>query len=295
MLLIFGLAGGWTGLSADPITMVQRHDFWVSKARLLEGIASTQLDVALDEPFRALHNRVPEFCEWAFQWRTSYRLLRTGVFALVTWSFSDAPSSGFLMAPMTAWRDKIAEQFIALVITPAGGEELLTLTYRRWRREFNQMVTSVVIETRQNLALLEGRPPPAAPSPLPFDELSQMEDFLTAREASIAPIEVRIVRPLVARLVLRPPIAVAVASVSESLGASGNLSIFTNPTGWAVTLVSFFGVDYLLNRLDATLRQETLATQINQGLDRVREGVRERWLKVAREDVQRYLAEIEKP
>ncbi|CAK0778002.1 hypothetical protein CCP4SC76_6530002 [Gammaproteobacteria bacterium] len=294
-ILVLGPAGWWRTLSATPqATEVQRHELWTSKVRLLEGIASAQLDAALDEPFRAFHARVPDFCEWAFQWRTSYRLIREGLLALVAWPFTRA-SSGLLAAPMSAWQAKISEQFDTLVVTPAGGDELLSLTYRRWRKELDQAVTSVVQETRQNLALMEGHPLPATPSPLVFREAYRALDFGNARESTLTPIEMSLVRPLVTRLTLRPPIAVAVASASESLGASGNLSILTNPAGWTVTLISFLGIDYLLNRLDANLRQEVLTAQIHQDLDRVKEGVRIQWLKVAKEDIQHYLAEAEKP
>ena len=261
-------------------------------ARRLAATAAGQLDALLPPLFEDYHARLGDFAAWAFQWRTSYRLLRNGAFTLATLPLADPPRAGRLGATWDAW---IATRFEELVLDPAGGLPALHRLHQRWRREWQTALAAMVADTGRTTALLQGRiMPRPAWTAAGFDSPSwNAEPPLTqlAEDVSGA-LKVRALRPLVTRLTLRAPIAAAVTAAGERLGALGgfgDLGLLGRAGQLVPTVAAFLGIDYLLSRIDAAIHQEALEEELHRGLEARQAALRTAWLAAAQAEIEEHL------
>lgn len=293
---------GWAGMPAAPVPAassasppVLQPDALIARdRRLLNDLAAGLLDVRLQPLFEAYHAGVPEFAAWAYRWRTSYTLLRQGVVELARRPFAGAEDE----RPVgEVWAELIAARFDELVVQPAGGVEALRELEARWLEELEPRMAAVLAETAQTYQLLQGdvaRPPDATVAPLAMVPVLPLFEDLSA---TTDPVTRRVVRPLLARLTLRPSVAAGVSMVGERIG--GNVSwlaeypMIGSVTGQFSTVGAFLGLDYLLNRADAALNEEALAADLHRVVDSAHAAMRAEWLEAARAGIEQRLAPLQ--
>lgn len=247
--------------------------------QILINKAAGRLDGVLDPLFTIYHKRVPDFAAWAFQWRTSYTLLRRGVLTTLSLPFTDAPKLQHLGA---AWDELIAEKFDELVLRPAGGDFSLRSARSRWEVEVSADTKAMITNVFLTVALLQGQDLALwAWQPISIENTSTQQDaeaLTKAIGAVTTPIKIHAVRPLLTRLTLRPPIAATVTVVGEFASSYGDFGFLGTITGFAATVAGFLSVDYLISRVDAAISQQDLELEIHRALDAEHERLRQDWL-----------------
>lgn len=288
-LLGLGLAAASTTV---PFIITQplaaRHQALLERdAKLIDGIAAQRLDEILDPLFSAYQQRLPDFVAWAFQWRTSYALLRRGVMNALSSPFTDPEQSRTLDG---AWDDMISAQFTALVLQPEGGEIALRQAHDRWLRALRPTLDAVITDTLLTAAMLRGKEL-ASPLPGPFVESAPPLDtrWMAAIGDASDPIKKRVARPLLTRLTIRPPVAAAVTTAGEAIGGAGELALLGSLSGMVMTITGFLSIDYMLSRADAAIHQRALVDELGRVLDSEREILRRVWLDHLHVEVDRHL------
>jgi hypothetical protein len=303
-MLLFGLLRGFgEGVSlassripiSVPADLVARNQALLERdAELLASMAAGRLDAILDPMFADYHRHVPDFAAWAFQWRTSYALLRRGVVTAITLPFADPPR---LQRFGEAWDELIAAKFDELVLRPEGGITGLRGARNRWESEIQPILDAVVTDALLTAALLRGQDPsPRTWKPVVANETTNNEaiPLLAAIGAASHPIKVHAVRPLLTRLTIRPPVAAAVTAAGEALSSYGNLAFLGSVSGLVATVGGFLSIDYLISRADAAIHQQALEVEIHRVLDTEHEDLRQSWLVAIQPDIDIHLARARK-
>ena|GEM_PF-3060517 len=257
---------------------------------LLAATAAERLDAVLDPLFADFHSRVPDFGEWAFGWRTGYRLLREGMLTAITLPFVKSPR---LERIDSAWDESIATKFDELVLRPAGGIPALRSAHERWLAEMRPTVDAVVTDTLHTVALLHGQmlsSPLAEESEesLPTTEEVPIIDKVTT---TTGPIKARAARPLLARLAIRPPVAAAVTAAGEAIGNQGETLLGSASTLGAI-VVTFLSIDYMLSQTDASIHRAGLEAEVNRVLEEEHQSLRKTWLAEEQVRIDARLARI---
>ena len=92
-------------------------------------------------------------------------------------------------------------------------------------------------------------------------------------------------RPLLTRIILRPPIAATVTVAGEYISGYGDFGFFGTITGFAATIAGFLSVDYLISRVDAAISQQHLEIEVHRALDQEHERLRQEWLNHVEENI----------
>jgi hypothetical protein len=291
--------GGTQGASPDPMAAARgealgavRQDL-KSQARillqqdrqLLAAVAAGHLDAALNPLFTAYHRHVPEFAAWAYQWRTSYALLRRGVVAAIALPFMDSPSAARFGESLD---ELIAAKFDELVLRPEGGGAALRRARLHWEADVRHIANAVINDTLLTVAMLQGRELP--PQSLESTSATRNSDvgeasLLSALGAITGPVKTQAVRPLLTRLTIRPPVAAAVTAAGEALGGVTDLAMVTSVGGMAATVAGFLSIDYLISRADAVVHQADLEQAVNDALDTQQEHLRRVWLATMQAEI----------
>jgi len=302
-VLLLGLLrdiGGGVSLASSgvpagvPEELVARSQALLERnAQLLTSIVAGRLDAILDPMFAAYHQHVPDFAAWAFQWRTSYSLLRRGVLTAITLPFADPPR---MQRFGEAWDDLIAAKFDELVLRPEGGGAGLRGARNRWEIEVHPILSSMVTDTLLTVALLRGQDPLPRTWEPTIGKATKDETvpLLVAIGAVTSPIKVHAVRPLLTRLTIRPPVAAAVTAVGETLSGYGNLALLGSVSGLVATVGGFLSIDYLISRADAAVHQQDLEVEIHRVLDTEHENLRQSWIAAMQPDIDAHLAQAHK-
>jgi hypothetical protein len=265
----------------------QRQRQIESDSRQLRAYAERSLDEALDPIFARFEERVPAFGEWAFRWRTSYLLLREGARSSALWAL-DSESKSFADTVRGDWDQFITSHFENIVLKPAGGQVLLREAYRRWWERLASATFEAASENiltislyRGNLAGIDGS---AAALP---DDPSLNRDFRPMGPAA-EKLEMRMARPVAARLAVRPPVAAAAAAFGEAV--SGVSGVIISGGSMVVTIGTVLGVDYLLNRADEKLSRDDFEADIRSAISQAKADIRARWLNLAEAEIKRRMA-----
>lgn len=258
--------------------------------KLLVNLAAERLDQAMEPLFADFQQRVPEFADWAFRWRTSYALLRSAAVTTATKPFAGGGSPALGLG----WEDLIFAKFDELILLPAGGLPALNLAHDRWRAGVRSTLDEVAGDTLRTLALLSGRVPPPLPEEVAAAPAAPGAASALAgiRAVTEYPIKIRVARPLVTRLTIRPPVAALVTAAGEVITGGGELALLGGMTSFAVTLGGFLGIDYLLSRADAAASQEDLVVELRRALELERETLRHQWMGEIERDIDRRLAQV---
>jgi len=277
-----------------PEDLVARSQALLERdGQLLTSMVAGRLDAILDPMFAAYHRHVPDFAAWAFQWRTSYSLLRRGVLTAVTLPFAAPPR---MQRFGEAWDDLIAAKFEELVLRPEGGIAGLRGARNRWEMEVHPILSAMVTDTLLTVALLRGQDPsPRSWEPV-IGETADDEaiPLLAAIGAVASPIKIHAVRPLLTRLTIRPPVAAAVTAAGEALSGYGDLALLGSVGGLVATVGGFLSIDYLISRADAAIHQQDLEVEIHRVLDTEHENLRRSWLVAMQPDIDAHLAQAHK-
>lgn len=257
--------------------------------RILATTAAKRLDALLDPLFSDFHNRVPLFGEWAFGWRTGYRMLREGMLTAIALPFSDTPE---LARINTVWDDLIAGKFNELVLEPSGGVAALRNLHDQWRSGLRPTVERVLADTVRTIALLNGQAMPLLQDDDP-EGISPEEEFPFVAQvtAAASPIKVRAARPLLSRITLRPPVAAAVTAAGEAIGNQTE-TLLGSVSNLAAVIVAFLSIDYMLSQTDAGLYRPNLEAEIHRVLENQHQRLRSDWLAEQQNDVAARLAQI---
>ncbi|CAK0739708.1 hypothetical protein CCP3SC15_1050008 [Gammaproteobacteria bacterium] len=269
--------------AASSQTLVERD------TRLLAATAAERLDAVLDPLFSDFHNRVPAFGEWAFGWRTGYRLLREGMLTAITLPFVKSPR---LEQVNSAWDELIATKFDELVLHPAGGIPALRSAHERWLADMRPTVDAVIADTVRTVALLHGQTPPLqlgeeSGEASPTEEVPILSEISTAT----GPIKARTARPLLARLTIRPPVAAAVTAAGEAIGNQGE-TLLGGASTLAATIVAFLSIDYMLSQTDASIHRAGLEAEVHRVLENQHQSLRSTWLAEEQAKIDTRLARV---
>ena len=249
---------------------------------LLRIKAAGHLDAILDPIFASYHRRIPDFAAWAFQWRTSYSFLRAGIITAITLPFLDPPR---LQHFGEAWDDLITEKFDEIVLQPEGGEATLRGARNRWEIDVDTEFKNTITDTILVSALIRGHDlAPWAWQPIAVENLAakDADSLVDAIGAVSNPIKVHAIRPLLSRLILRPPVAAAVTVTGEAISNYGNFGFLGNIAGFTATIAGFMSVDYLISRIDAAVSQQDLEIALHHALDTEHDRLRHDWLVAMR-------------
>lgn len=260
-------------------------------AELLAGLAAERLDNTLDPLFSDYHRHLTEFTDWAFQWRTSYALLRRGAVTALTLPFAEPPR---LQQFGASWDDLIAARFDELVLRPSGGLAALHNAQDRWSTDISSALDVLVTDSLRTIALLQGQEPLAlAEAVAPLGDTAETDAALRrVFDNASSPIKTRMVRPLVTRLTIRPSVAAAVTAAGESLAGAGEMALLGSFTSLAVTIAGFLSIDYLLSRADAALSRQEFETEMHHLLDIERENLRQAWLTAMQQEIDARLTQV---
>lgn len=251
-------------------------------AQMLSKKAAGRLDSILDPLFANYHSRIPDFATWAFQWRTSYAILRRGMLTALTLPLTDSPKLQYFGE---AWDELIAEKFDELVLHPNGGDSTLRDVRNRWEKEVNTDIKSMINNVFLTTALLRGQDITLwvwQPITIKNTYINQDAQSLVAAIGAVTtPIKIHAVRPLLTRLTLRPPIAATVTVAGEFISGYGDFGFLGTITGFVATVAGFLSVDYLISRIDAAISQQDLEIEIHSALNAEYERLRRDWLSQA--------------
>lgn len=257
--------------------------------RILATTAAKRLDAILDPLFADFHSRVTLFGEWAFGWRTGYRLLRQGMLTAITLPFSE---SSELSKVNTVWDELIASKFNELVLEPSGGVAELRSMHDRWRANLRPIVEYVLADTVRTVALLHGQAMPLLQDDA--DEGFTAEDefpFVSEVTAAASPIKMRAARPLLSRITLRPPVAAAVTAAGEAIGNQTE-TLLGSVSNLAAVIVAFLSIDYMLSQTDAGIHRPNLELEVHRVLENEHKRLRKVWLAEQQAEVEARLTQI---
>jgi hypothetical protein len=260
--------------------------------RLLTDTTAAQLDALLPPLFARYHEGISEFADWAFGWRTSYALLRSSAVTLAGLPWQEPPRAQRLGA---AWNDVISAKFDELVLNPAGGLPAQRRLYNRWMEQLQLLLDTVTADTLRTAALLRGREIPRQTWRHATTPEATAAALGKAPEAARHPVKIRIARPLLTRFTLRAPIAAAVTTAGENIGALGgfgDLGWLGNAGNLVPTVAAFLGIDYVLNRIDAAAHQKALEQELHRSLELEYAALRHTWLTVAQHRIDQRLAAL---
>jgi len=257
--------------------------------RLLATTAAKRLDALLDPLFSDFHSRVTLFGEWAFGWRTGYRLLREGMLTAIALPFSDSPE---LARVNTAWDGLIAGKFNELVLEPSGGIAVLHNMHDHWRASLRPVVEHVIADTVRTVALLNGQVMPLLQDD-DADGFIQAGEFPFVAEvtAVASPIKMRAARPLLSRITLRPPVAAAVTAAGEAIGNQTE-TLLGSVSNLAAVVIAFLSIDYMLSQTDAGIHRPNLESEVHRVLENEHQRLRKAWLAAQQAEVETRLAQI---
>jgi hypothetical protein len=260
-----------------------------SDSRQLRAYAERSLDDALDPIFSRFEEQVPAFGEWAFRWRTSYILLREGTRSSALWALEGEPrAKPFAETVSGNWNEFIAAHFEDIVIKPAGGASLLRAAYKRWWEKLTATAFETASDNALVISLYRGgligidATAPALPSDHSLDGHFRPMGQVTEK------LEMRMVRPVAARLAIRPPVVAAVAAVGETIsGGIGEFVLVGGPLSMAATIGTVLGVDYLLSRADEKMNRSDFEMELRAALRQAKAEIRNRWLERADSEIER--------
>ncbi|KOR29941.1 hypothetical protein TI04_07370 [Achromatium sp. WMS2] len=273
-------------LLATPQTKAQNQaELFARSQKLLEQDtqllfkkASGRLNTILDPIFVSYHRRIPDFATWAFQWRTSYNMLRRGVITAITLPLTDNPG---LHNFGQAWDELIAEKFYELVLKPEGGEYSLREARNQWELEVYSDLKLTMTNAVFTAALLHGEDLALwSWQPTMVQDISNKDAAALAEAigAVTNPIKIHAVRPILTRLTLRPPVAATMTLIGEGFSGYGDFGLFGSLTVFTATIAGFLSLDYLISRIDAAVSQQYLEVEIHQAVDAEYDRIRQSWL-----------------
>jgi hypothetical protein len=269
-------------------TLITRNQaLLLQDEQMLIKKAAGRLDSILDPIFTVYHKRIPDFATWAFQWRTSYSLLRRGALTAITLPLSDTPE---LQRFSEVWDEFIIEKFDELVLRPEGGDLALRTAHNNWEIEIYAELKATITDIFLTTALLQGQDLALwAWQPIAIENkntTSANTQLLAKAVNSVTTsIKVHAVRPLLTRIILRPPIAATVTVAGEYISGYGDFGFFGTITGFAATIAGFLSVDYLISRVDAAISQQHLEIEVHRALDQEHERLRQEWLNHVEENI----------
>lgn len=278
------LARQRAALAAERERLYQLSDEAVSTATTIE--------------FGAMRLRAPVYASWAYGWVqsyvTSYQIIGRGFAGGFDHLYNGKPGS--TLDAMTAEATGVVrEHFRALVVQPEKTQKVLDTEWSRVAELLDQEFLR--IERRQEEALVSLRrqaSPAAAEALKPSSLPPQARGSLTAETPDIDTVLMRSARPMAARagiLVLRLTEVGSVAAIVGSLGIS-----FGPLTGLAVGVVGIgvvWGVDYIINSIDAALHRDQLESHAVAFVDVLEAETRQRVAAAFRVEIDAHLSTIE--
>ncbi len=280
------VAAGTTPTPAQMTTPIQTL---IERDRnLLAATAAERLDAAIDPLFADFHDRVPAFGEWAFAWRTGYRMLRDGMLTAITIPFSDPPRVEKIDS---AWDELIAGKFDELVLHPAGGVPALRSAHERWLADMRPIVDAVLADTLRTVTLLHGETHALPPKEAQATPLTEKVHILDNIPDTTDPVKVNAARPLLSRFLIRPHVATAVAAAGAAIGNQGETWLgWTSQLG--ATITSYLMIDFILSQTGAGIYRPGLEADVHHVLENEQQNLRKTWLAEEQERIDARLAQI---
>lgn len=244
--------------------------------RRLETEAQRLADEELAPIFRRMDDRVDDFAEWAFRWRTSYALLRrSGLGAVAAMVKGESVPDR-----LRAERDDFVEEAFHDAIVK-DEDRALRGAAMRWRDRLRRASDEMDREHDTALALYLGfRPrlgvaralgdlPPAVSAPGASGE---------AKTFAIT----RLARPMLVRFSARLAAAFVPASLTaEALGGSTIVPLAP------VSIAALLGTDFVISRLDAWRSRDAFAAELRLALGEARVRLRDSWVGAGRAEITR--------
>lgn len=275
------IAQGDTGSAAEPELsptagfVTQRCQMLHHDRRRLEIEASRLADEELTPIFLRMEDRVDEFADWAFRWRTSYALLRrSGVGVLSALAQGESVPDR-----LRAERDGFVEEAFHRTIVK-DEDAALTMAAVRWRDRLRAACDEMDREHETEVALYLGFPvvlgqsralgnlPPSVHAP---SATGEAKTFAMTRVA----------RPMLVRVTGRVAAAFIPASLAPEL-VGGTSLIPAAP----VTVATMLSIDFLISRLDAWHSRDAFAAEMRMALDEARVRLRDIWLVSGRAEIE---------
>ncbi len=226
----------------------------------MHRLADEAVSTATRIEFGAMRLRAPGYASWAYGWVqsyvTSYQIIGRG-FAGAYRHLTSGGSGSTLDAMTAEATGVVREHFRDLVVQPERTQKALDAEWSRVAALLDQEFARIDRQQTEFLVALKGSPLPAEAS-----RASRVPDIagnLAADAPDIDTILMRSARPMAARagmLILRLTEVGSVAALVGSLGIS-----FGPLTGLAVGVVGLglvWGIDYVINSIDAALHRDEL-------------------------------------
>ncbi|MBM3535680.1 MAG: hypothetical protein FJX60_21925 [Alphaproteobacteria bacterium] len=271
-----------------------RAQIATDRARLHQ-FADQAVATAVAIEFGAMRLRAPAYADWAYGWVqsyvTSYQIIgRALTGALDHWVFG-GPGS-IMDAATNEASNVVREHFQRLVVQPELTQKALDIEWSRVTDLLNREFDAV--EARQSAALvaLTGRwSVTEAQSLRPISEV----DALSIETPDINAVLVRSARPMAARagiIALRLTEIGSVAAIVGSLGISfGPLTGIVVGVGGG--LVIAWGIDYVINLIDAELHRDELVAHMTTFVDALESETHLRLATLFRDQINKRFLAIE--
>ena len=261
----------------------------------LHRLADEAVSTATRIEFGAMRLRAPGYASWAYGWVqsyvTSYQIIGRGFAGAYRHLVSGG--AGSTLDAMTAEATGVVrEHFRDLVVQPDRTQKALDAEWSRVATLLDQEFAQI---DRQQIAFLVGLKGP----PLPVETLrpSRVPDIggtLAADAPDIDTILMRSARPMAARAGI---LAIRLTEVGSVAALVGSLGISFGPlTGLAVGVVGLslaWGIDYIINSVDAALHRDELESHAVAFVDALEAETRQRLVEAFRAEIDLHFSVID--
>lgn len=261
----------------------------------MHRLADEAVSTATRIEFGAMRLRAPGYASWAYGWVqsyvTSYQIIGRG-FAGAYRHLTTGGSGSTLDAITAEATGVVREHFRDLVVQPERTQRSLDAEWSRVAALLDDEFARIDRQQTEFLVALMGRPLPAEasrPSRVP-----DIAGSLAADAPDIDTILVRSARPMAARagiLILRLTEVGSVAALVGSLGIS-----FGPLTGLAVGVIGLglvWGIDYIINGIDAALHRDELESHAVAFVDALEAETRHRLGEAFRAEIDVHFSAID--
>lgn len=284
--------------AADDRDLLARQRAFLAAERVrLHQLADQAVATATTIQFGAMRLRAPAYASWAYGWVqsyvTSYQIIGRGFAGGFQHLTSGQPGSTIDAVTAEA-TGVVREHFRDLVVQPEKTQKALDTEWTRVAEFLDQEFVRIERRQEEALLVLRSQSSPAAEAPRPSGVPAQNRSNLTAETPDIDTVLVRSARPMAARagiLILRLTEVGSVAAIVGSLGIS-----FGPLTGIAVGVVGLglvWGIDYLINSIDAALHRDELESHALAFVDALEAETRQRLGTAFRTEIDARFSAIE--
>lgn len=261
-------SAGTAGFVAKRCQMLA-HD-----RRRLELEARRLADEELEPIFLRMEDRVDEFADWAFRWRTSYALMRRSGLGVL----SALAQGESVPERLRAERDGFVEEAFHKAIVQ-DEDRALTMAAVRWRDRLRAASDEMDREHDTAVALYLGFPPRLGAA-RPLRDLPPAVSAPGATGDAKTFAMTRVARPMLVRVTGRLGAAFVPASlVPEVLGETSLIPAAP------VTVATLLSIDFLISRLDAWHSRDVFAAEMRVALEEARVRLRDTWVASGRSEI----------